>query len=78
VDDPDAKVLWYKDGLEIKRSDIISSNKGEHFLTIREADPHDSGKYVCRIQGLSKNETFCDVLVIGKSQKLFFSSKILF
>jgi len=69
VDNPDARVKWYKDGVEIKPSDVrflISNNEGECCLTIREAEPHDSGRYTCKIEEFGKpgdNETSCDVTV---------------
>jgi hypothetical protein len=56
----------------VSKSDVrflISMNEGECCLTIREAEPHDTGKYTCRIEEFGKagdNETSCDVSVGGE------------
>lgn len=76
VDNPDARVKWYKDGVEISKSDVrflISNDEGECSLVIREAEPHDSGRYTCRIEEFGKageNETSCDVSVGGQYSSL--------
>jgi hypothetical protein len=50
---------------------LISNDEGECTLLIREAEPHDSGRYTCRIEEFGKageNETSCDVTVGGQSK----------
>lgn len=73
VDDPDANVKWYKDGKEIKKSDVRfiahKDDEGNCSLTIRDCEKEDSGKYTCKIEEFGKegdNETTCDVNIGGK------------
>merc|ERR1712226_1215394 len=69
VDNPDARVKWYKDGVPVSRSDpniLIESDEGVQTLTLREARLEDSGKYVCKIEEFGKegdSETTCDVTI---------------
>ena len=71
VDNPDARIKWYKDGVEIKPSDanfLMTNEDGECELTIREARIEDSGKYTCKIEEFGKegeSETSCDVTIGG-------------
>ena len=72
VDNPDARVKWYKDGKEIKPSDanfLMENDEGALTLTIREARLEDAGKYTCKIEEFAKEgegETSCDVTIGGK------------
>ena len=72
VDNPDARVKWYKDGVPVSKSDpniLIESDEGVQTLTIREARLEDAGKYTCKIEEFGKegdNETSCDVTIGGK------------
>ena len=72
MDNPDARVKWYKDGVPVSRSDpniLIESDEGVQTLTIREARLEDTGKYVCKIEEFGKegdSETTCDVTIGGK------------
>jgi len=67
VDNPDARVKWFKDGKEIKQSDpkfLIKNEEGVCTLDIRSAELADSGDYKCVIQDFGKegeNETNCKV-----------------
>jgi len=69
VDNPDARVKWYKDGVPVSKSDpniLIESDEGVQTLTIREARLEDAGKYTCKIEEFGKegdNETSCDVTI---------------
>lgn len=69
VDNPDARVKWYKDGKPISPSDtnfLIENEEGVQTLTIREAKLEDSGKYTCKIEEFAKEgegETTCDVTI---------------
>jgi membrane carboxypeptidase/penicillin-binding protein PbpC len=71
VDNPDARVKWYKDGKPISPSDtnfLIENEEGVQTLTIREAKLEDSGKYTCKIEEFAKEgegETTCDVTIGG-------------
>ena len=72
TDNPEAKVKWYKDGKEIKKSDpryLVKSVDGEQTLEIKEAEIQDSGKYTCKIEEFGKegdSETTCEVAVGGE------------
>ena len=72
VDNPAARIKWYKDGVEIKPSDanfLMENDDGELTLTIREAKLSDAGKYTCKIEEFGaegEGETSCDVTVGGK------------
>ena len=72
VDNPDARVKWYKDGIEIKPSDtrfLMENNDGELTLTIKQAELTDAGKYTCKIEEFAKEgegETSCDVTIGGE------------
>ena len=72
VDNPDARVKWYKDGVPVSRSDpniLIESDDGVQTLTLREARVEDTGKYTCKIEEFGKegdSETTCDVTIGGK------------
>merc|ERR1719369_1742115 len=67
VDDPNARVKWFKDGKEIKPSDarfLIKNEDGVCTLDIRSAELSDSGEYKCVIEDFGKegeNETTCQV-----------------
>jgi len=67
VDDPNAKVKWFKDGKEVKNTDprfCIKCEEGVCTLDIRSAEIEDSGEYKCVIQEFGKegeNETKCNV-----------------
>merc|ERR1719411_1314030 len=53
VDNPDARVKWYKDGVPVSKSDpniLIENDEGVQTLTIREARLEDAGKYPCKIE----------------------------
>merc|ERR1711962_1531751 len=69
VDDPTAKVKWFKDGKEIKASDprfLQKCEDGVCTLDIRSAELSDSGEYKCVIQDFGKegdNETKCRVQI---------------
>jgi len=69
VDDPNAKVKWFKDGKEIKASDprfLLKNDEGVCTLDIRSAELSDSGEYKCVIQDFGKegsNETKCNVQI---------------
>ena len=71
VDNPDARIKWYKDGKEIKPSDanfLMENDEGVLTLTIREARLEDAGKYTCKIEEFAKEgegETTCDVTIGG-------------
>ena len=72
VDNPDARVEWYKDGKPVSKSDpniLIESDKGVQTLTIKEAELEHAGKYTCKIEKLGKegdNETSCLITIGGK------------
>jgi len=62
------KRLFFKLNSKQKFRFLISNDEGECSLTIREAEPHDSGRYTCKIEEFGKpgdNETNCDVTVGG-------------
>merc|ERR1719289_817500 len=67
VDNPEAKVKWYKDGKEVPKSDprfIMKNEDGVCTLDIRSAELSDSGEYKCVIEEFGKegeNETTCQV-----------------
>jgi len=67
VDNPEAKVKWFKDGKEIKAGDpkfLLKAEDGVQTLDIRDPQLADSGKYKCVIQDFGEegeNETECDV-----------------
>merc|ERR1719447_1242807 len=69
VDNPEAKVKWYKDGKEVPKSDprfIMKNEDGVCTLDIRSAELSDSGEYKCVIQDFGKegsNETKCNVVI---------------
>ena len=72
VDDPNAKIKWYKDGVEIKPSDtdylMSVDDEGNVTLTIKCAELKDAGKYTCKIEEFGKegeNETSCQVTIGG-------------
>ena len=76
VDDPNARVKWYKDGVEIKPSDadylMEVDDEGNVTLTIRKAELKDAGKYTCKIEEFGKegeNETSCQVTIGGNPPK---------
>ncbi len=72
VDNPEARVKWYKDGKEIKPSDtrfLMENNGGDCGLTIRDLELSDAGKYTCKIEEFGKpgkDETTCELTVGGK------------
>ena len=73
VDNPEARVKWYKDGKPISPSDtnflIENNDDGTKVLTIREARLEDTGKYTCKIEEFAKpgeEETSCDITIGGK------------
>ena len=74
VDNPDARVKWYKDGKPIPPSDtnfLMENDDGNLTLTIKEARVEDTGKYTCKIEEFGKegdDETTCDVTIGGKEQ----------
>jgi len=81
VDDPNARVKWYKDGQEIKPSDqdylMEVDDDGNVSLTIRKAELKDAGKYTCKIEEFGKegdNETSCQVTIGEKPHK--FTNKL--
>jgi len=67
VDNPEAKVKWFKDGKEIKPSDprfLIKNEGGFCTLEIRSAEMGDAGEYKCVIQDFGKegnSETTCQL-----------------
>merc|ERR1712038_45004 len=69
VDNPEARVKWYKDGVPVSKSDpniLIENDEGVQTLTIREARLEDAGKYTCKIEEFAKEgegETSCDVTI---------------
>ena len=71
VDNPEARVKWYKDGVPVSKSDpniLIENDEGVQTLTIREARLEDAGKYTCKIEEFAKEgegETSCDVTIGG-------------
>ena len=72
VDNPAARIKWYKDGVEIKPSDasflMEMDDDGNCELTIREPRVEDTGKYTCKIEEFGKegeSETSCDVTIGG-------------
>jgi hypothetical protein len=79
VDKAEAKVKWFKDGVEIKPSDqhfLMENNNGEVSLTIRECELEDGGKYTCKIDEFGKDgkdATTCD-LTVGEFPNKFTSA----
>ena len=71
VDNPNARVKWYKDGKPIPPSDtnfLMENEEGNLTLTIKEARVEDTGKYTCKIEEFGKegdDETTCDVTIGG-------------
>ena len=72
VDNPKARIKWYKDGVPVPPSDtnflMEADDDGNCSLTIREARVEDAGKYTCKIEEFGKegdSETSCDVTVGG-------------
>ena len=70
IDNPEARVKWYKDGVEIKPSDahflMEQKEDGEVSLTIRECELEDAGRYTCKIEEFGKpgeDECTCDLTV---------------
>ena len=69
IDDPIAKVKWFKDGVEIKPSDpkfLMENNGGDCGLTIKECELEDAGKYTCKIEPFGKegeDTCTCDLTV---------------
>merc|ERR1712226_190801 len=69
VDNPNARVKWYKDGKPIPPSDtnfLMENDDGNLTLTIKEARVEDTGKYTCKIEEFGKegdDETTCDVTI---------------
>lgn len=69
IDNPEARVKWYKDGVEIKPSDprfLIENNNGDVSLTIRECELEDAGQYTCKIEEFGKpgqDACTCDLTV---------------
>ena len=81
MDNPDARLKWYKDGVEIKPSDAAFlmelNDDGVATLTIRDPQIEDTGKYTCKIEEFGKegeNETSCDVTIGEKPHK--FTNKL--
>jgi len=77
VDNPDARLKWYKDGVEIKPSDprylMEVNDDGLVTLTLRDPQLEDAGAYTCKIEEFGKegeNETTCNV-TIGEKPHLF-------
>merc|ERR1719411_1326703 len=69
VDNPDAKVKWYKDGKEIKPSDtkfLMTNDNGDCKLTVKSCELEDAGRYTCKIEEFGKegdSECTCDLTV---------------
>jgi len=69
IDNPDARVRWFKDGVEIKPSDtrfLMENNNGDVGLTIKECELTDAGRYTCKIEEFGKpgeDECTCDLTV---------------
>lgn len=78
MNNPEAKVKWFKDGVEVKPSDtrfLIENNNGEVSLTIRECELEDAGKYTCQIEEFGKpGEDMCTCdLTVGEFPHKFAS-----
>jgi len=69
VDNPEAKVKWYKDGKEIKPSDtrfLMTNDGGDCKLTLKQCELEDAGRYTCKIEEFGKegdSECTCDLTV---------------
>merc|ERR1712106_526198 len=67
IDDPNARVKWFKNGVELKPSDtrfLMKNEDGVCNLDIKSAEISDSGEYKCVIEDFGKegaNETSCKV-----------------
>ena len=69
VDNPEAKVKWFKDGKEIKPSDtrfLMTNDNGDCKLTLKQCELEDAGRYTCKIEEFGKegdSECTCDLTV---------------
>jgi len=69
IDDGNAKVKWFKDGVEILASDprfLMENNGGDCGLTIKECELEDAGQYTCKIEEFGKegqDTCTCDLTV---------------
>uniref|UniRef100_A0A1I8JGU5 TITIN protein n=1 Tax=Macrostomum lignano TaxID=282301 RepID=A0A1I8JGU5_9PLAT len=69
VGHPEAEILWYKDGRQIRQGSkySITIHKGSARLEVPKCRTDDSGKYMCRAENkIGKAETTAQLLVMEK------------